>query len=449
MSIFQLIKEAHRADLHNNTEKVVLSIITDSIGEHGECWIDKRTLAEWAHRSESAIWRATSNLQKAGRIVVVPLFRPYWSGAQAGNGYILTAVADTPEKIETAKSVLLARRWRDGALRDNAMGGGAISRPLEVSPRSGPSNPDGEIGESGYAAPFPEGGEDEPQQQQPTDVTPDVPPNTTIAADTTTTDPTDPPVQHDAVTYAWIDAFGELTDKQYKYLSNAVAGNSADEVLRALALAKRKLEKGEEIAAPAAYVKKILTNRTNEYGAGHRTAPQSPAAGHRNQVDWSAVAEETSQADPDEMRQQLIDMGLVQQAIDTERDEAKKRQEQDRAAWQQREVERKEQERIAAERAQIEKQLQRERDAALYAERQRRDVAGVIANATGADDDTALRMADDFLRATPDAWWQEKLLDALRQKRALSGKPLTTQQATAILHRALLDTTPAPARVTA
>ena len=448
MSIFQLIKEAHRADLHNNTEKVVLSIITDSIGEHGECWIDKRTLAEWAHRSESAIWRATSNLQKAGRIVVVPLFRPYWSGAQAGNGYILTAVADTPEKIETAKSVLLARRWRDGALRDNAMGGGAISRPLEVSPRSGPSNPDGEIGESGYAAPFPEGGEDEPQQQQPTDVTPDVPPNTTIAADTTTTDPADPPIAQDAVTYAWIDVFGELTDKQCKYLSGAVAGNSADEVLRALALAKRKLEKGEEIAAPAAYVKKILTNRTNEYGAGHRTAKQPPAAGHRGQVDWSAVAATVTTPAPSD-----ADLERADQENQAERERRAAEQQEMREQLAAHRAELAEQERIAAERAQIEKQLQRERDAALYAERQRRDVAGVIANVTGADADTALRMADDFLRETSkerDAkWWQEKLLDALCQKRALSGKPLTTQQATAILHRALLDTTPAPAKVTA
>ncbi len=445
MSIFQSIKEAHRADLHNNTEKVVLSIIADSIGEHGECWLDRSTLAEWAHRSESAIWRATANLQRTGHIVIVPLFRPYWNGAQAGNGYILTAVADTPEKVEAAKSVLLARRWRDGGYRDNAMGGVAVARPLEVSPRSGPSNSNGEIGESGYAAFSSDSGEDEPQQQQPTDAAPDAQTSTTIAADTTTTDPADPPAQQDAVTpveYAWIDVFGELSDpRTVKFISNAVRGNSADEVLRALALAKGQLEKGKEIAAPAAYVKKILASRMNEIGAGHRTAPRTPAAGHRGQTDLAAVAAEMTSPAAEAWTD--ADADQVDLEVAAERQAAEERRQQERAEWQQREAERREQERIAAERAQIERARKAEADAARYADRKRREVAGVIAGVTDADDATALRMADDFLRATPDAWWQEKLLDALRQKCHQAGQPLTTQRATAILHRALLADAPA------
>ena len=321
----------------------------------------------------------------------------------------------------------------------------APTRSLEAILQSGSNQPTArEIRESGYAALFSEGGEDELQQQQPTDAAPDAKTGATIAADTTTTDPADPPAQQDAVTYAWQDVFGELTDRRtVSFLSNAVRGYSAEEVLRALALAKGQLEKGKEIAAPAAYVKKILASRMKEIGAGHRTAKQSPGAGHRNQVDWSAVAERTSQA-----AEAFTDADADQIDLDVaaERQAAEERRAQERAEWQQREAERKEQERIAAERVQIERQLQREKDAARHVERKRRDVAGVIANVTG-NEDMALRMADDFLRVTPDTWWQEKRLDMLTMQRNRAGKTLTTAEATAILHGGL--NAAAPARVAA
>ena len=448
MNIFQSIKEAHRADLHNNTEKVVLSIIADSIGEHGECWLDRSTLAEWAHRSESAIWRATANLQRTGHIVIVPLFRPYWNGAQAGNGYILTAVADTPEKVEAAKSVLLARRWRDGGYRDNAMGGVAVARPLEVSPRSGPSNSNGEIRESGYAAPSSDSGEDEPQLQQPTDAAPDAPTSTTIAADTTTTEPTETPAQHDAVTpveYAWIDVFGELSDpRTVKFISNAVRGNSADEVLRALALAKGQLEKGKEIAAPAAYVKSILTNRMNEYGAGHRTAKQPPAAGHRNHVDWAAVADQTDTP----FDQAALDAEMERTAQEREAKRQEREAERERRAAEAEERQRMaaEQDRIRRDNEQMERARRAEASAAERANRHRQDIAKRIAAAIEAPDQAG-RMAADFLSATPDQHMQNMRLDMLTIKRNRAGAPLAASEVTAILHGGL--NAAAPARVMA
>ena len=438
MTILQSIKEAHRADLHNNTEKVVLSIIADSIGEHGECWLDKSTLAEWSHRSESAIWRATANLQRAGLIVIVPLFRPYWNGAQAGNGYILTAVADTPEKVEAAKSVLLARRWRDREDRASAMGGIATPRPLEVSQRSAPSNPDREIGVSGYAASFSEGGEDEQQQ-------PGAPEPT----------PTMPELYTQPAYAAWRDCFAELTDKQAKFIANALKGYDESELLRVLAAAKAQLEAGKAIAKPAAYVKAALQNAHHRMvdaaeAARHRNQGQRNQAGHRRQApDWAAVAEETSQAaEADTADYPQSDAGdQVDLEVAAKRQAAEERRQQERAEWQRAEAERKERERIAAERAQIERERQRERSEAQYAERKRREIATEIAACID-NQDAALRIAGDFLLTPMNEHLRQRKLDWLRMQRNKAGQPLTTQQATAILHGGLLDDIK-PARVTA
>jgi hypothetical protein len=301
---------------------------------------------------------------------------------------------------------------------------------------------------SGFAASFSEGGEVDQQLQQPTDA-PDAP---TGNADTTTTDPTDPPALQDAVTYAWIDVFGELSDpRTVKFLASAVRGNSADEVLRALALAKGQLEKGKEIDRPAAYVKKILTTRMNEIGAGHRTAPQPPAAGHR-QTDWAAVADQTNQVAPfDQAAPSDADLERIDRENQAERErraaEQRARQEQWAAELSER-AEAAEQERIAKDQAAIEREHRRLASAADAASRRQQEIAKSIAGTIEAPDQAG-RMAADFLSATPDAWWQEKRLDMLTMKRHQAGKTLTTAEATAILHGGLNATTPARVRVTA
>lgn len=417
MSILDRIDAAFVADLDCNTDKVILTAFARHADETGACWLAKRTLATYTNRSEDAVYRALRRLETAGAIVRVPMHDPGWYGVQRCNGYILTAIADSPEKVEAAKISLASRRWRGGEGRADAEVRAAPTRPLEVIPQSGPNQPTArEIGVSGYAAPLSEGGEDE--QQQPTDAP---------TSDTATTNTLN-------VEYAWLDVFGELTDpRTVKFIANAVRGYSAEEVLRALGLAKGQLENGKRIAKPAKYILTILKNRMNEIGAGrHRTAKQPPAAGHRNQAaNWAAVAEMTSQA-----AEELPDADQADQEAESARRAEAERRQQEAAEWQRAEAERRERQRIADERAQIERERQRERDAAQYAERKRRKVAAEIAACID-NQDAALRMADDFLSVTPDAWWQEKLLDALLLKRNQAGQLLPVATATAILHRAL------------
>ena len=264
--------------------------------------------------------------------------------------------------------------------------------------------------------PLTECGEDEPQQQQP------------VAA------PADPPIPQDAVTYAWIDVFGETTDKQRAFLSNAVRGHSAAEVLRALALAKGQLEKGKEIARPAAYVKKILTTRMNEIGAGNVKTAATPAPSPATAFDAPA----THDAPVDQVAPDLAAARLAAAAADARlAEEAWERAEADAAALA-----------AAAEKRMIERARQNEAAAAKKAAARRDEIAAQIAAAIG-NTDLAARMAADFLATKQDVHLQGMRLDMLRIKRNKAGQPLTAQQATAILHGGLLDAMTTPAQVAA
>ena len=291
-----------------------------------------------------------------------------------------------------------------------------MARPLEVIPVSDPLNPYGEIGESGCAATLTEGGGVELQLQQPSDAA-----TQDEAAATTANDTSTAPDLPAALDQAWLDTFGELTDKQRGFISNAVREHSATEVLRALGLVAGQMEKGQEIARPAAYVKTILTRRMNEIGSGHRTAKQPPAAGHRNQTDWAAIAEETNQAIPEGMRGILIELGHIKPETTEER-----------ARAQQREEERKEQERIAAEK-QIEQERRNQVAAAAYAERQRREVANRIVAATECSIDAALSVADEFFGAVVITKLQDIRLDSLTMNRNRAGYPLSIDTARRLL----------------
>ena len=452
MSILDRIDTAFDADLACNTDKVILLAISRHADANGACWLSWSTLQEYTTRSRGTVWRSLRRLEDAGEIAKRTWFVESQYGRQSANCYILTSIADTAEKVEAAfaglgeRRIATESRQRDGEGRANATGRVAPTRPLEVIPVSGSSNPNGEIGMSGYAASLSDSGEVEPQQQQPTDDAPDAPTSATITTattDTTTTDPADPPAQHDAVTYAWIDVFGELSDpRTVKFLSNRVRSFGADEVLRTLALAKGQLEKGKEIAKPAAYVKRILTNRMNEIGSGHRTAKQTPAAGHRNPTNWSAVAEDV--APP-------IDLAALDAATErAEQERQAKRQEmqaeqarRDAEAAERRRQEL-EQARIDADQKQIEREHRNQAAAADKADKRRREVAAIIAGVIG-NEDTALREADAFLRDVGERLQQIRL-GRLTQEHNRAKQPLPLQQVTAILHGGL---TAVPARVAA
>ena len=398
VSILDRIDTAFVADLDCNTDKVILTAFARHADESGACWLAKRTLAEYTRRSEDAVYRALRRLEAAGAIVRVAMHDPSWHGVQRSNGYILTAVADTPEKLEAAKIDMTSRRWREGEDRVGAGVRTASARPLEVIPKSGSNQPTTrEIGESGAAAPFSESGGVELQLQQPSDAATQDEAAPTTANDTSTT-----PDLPSALNQAWLDTFGELTDKQRGFISNAARTYSATEVLRALGLAAGQLEKGQEIARPAAYVKTILTRKMNEIGAGHRAAKQQPATGHRNQVDWAAVAEGTSQATPEGVRGTHADPDRIEQETAEER-----------AGLQQRIAERKERERIAAEQKQIDQERRNQAAVAAYAERQRRDVANLVTAVTGCSTEAALSVADEFFGAVAITKLQETRLDYL------------------------------------
>ena len=305
----------------------------------------------------------------------------------------------------------------------------APTRSLEVIPQSGSNQPTArEIGESGCAPTFPEGGEVDQQQQQPTDAAPDAQTNDT-------TEPSNPPIPQDAVTYAWQDVFGELTDRRtVSFLSNAVRGYSAEEVLRALGLAKGQLEKGKEIARPAAYVKKILTTRMNEIGAGNVKTAATPAPSPATAFDAPA----THDAPVDQVAPDLAAARLAAAAADARlAEEAWERAEADAAALA-----------AAAEKRMIERARQNEAAAAKKAAARRDEIAAQIAAAIG-NTDLAARMAADFLATKQDVHLQGMRLDMLRIKRNKAGQPLTAQQATAILHGGLLDAMTTPAQVAA
>ena len=288
----------------------------------------------------------------------------------------------------------------------------------------------------------------------------DLPATTTETTTTTTTndDTSSAPQLPPAIAQPWIETFGELTTKQQQFLTNRIKGDGADLVLRAITEAQRNIEAGAAVQKPAAYVKGILTNFNNTIGAG-RPLPEPKATGRRGYNPRQGRSQRSAAPAPIDDEQpagagaEPIDQ--VATPVDDEQpaDQVATPVDDRRAAQQQQMREQlaaaAEQERIEREKAAIVREHQREADRAAAAERTRQEIANRISGAIEAPDQ-AERLAADFLNATPDQHMRNMCLDMLTMKRNQAGKPLTTAEATAILHRRLLAT-PAAAqnRVTA
>ena len=337
----------------------------------------------------------------------------------------------------------------------------------------------------------------------------DLPATTTETTTTTTTndDTSSAPQLPPAIAHAWLDTFGEKTPEQHKFLTNRIKGDGADLVLRAIVEAQCNIEAGATVQKPAAYVKGILTNLNNKIGAG-QPLPEPKATGHRgynprqgrsqrqskvqasmdavdqvmdmlaaDQVATPLEDEQPASAAPDGLTTYLIDTGQRSAADynsasataegdsgpdDQERqDELKRRKAEDKAEEEAQRAQRAA-DRAAAEdearkkkdQAEIDQERKREKDraaaAAEAAARTLQDATKRIVGATGLAAAQAERIAEDFLSQETREYFREGLLVRLAQERTKAGKPLTTAEATAILHRRLLAT-PAAAqnRVTA
>ena len=288
----------------------------------------------------------------------------------------------------------------------------------------------------------------------------DLPATTTETTTTTTTndDTSSAPELPPAIVQEWLDTFGELTTKQEEFLTNRIKGDGADLVLRAIKTTQLNIEAGSTVTFPSGYVRTILTNFNNTIGAG-RPLPEPKATGHRGYNPRQGRSQRSAAPAPIDDEQpagagaEPIDQ--VATPVDDEQpaDQVATPVDDRRAAQQQQMREQlaaaAEQERIEREKAAIVREHQREADRAAAAERTRQEIANRISGAIEAPDQ-AERLAADFLNATPDQHMRNMCLDMLTMKRNQAGKPLTTAEATAILHRRLLAT-PAAAqnRVTA
>ena len=119
MSILDRIDTAFAADLDCNTDKVILLAIARHADENGACWLNWSVLESVTGRTRGTVWRALRRLEAAGEIVKRNWFVEDQHGRQSANLYILTAIADTPEKVTAALTAIASRR-RDGEGRADA-----------------------------------------------------------------------------------------------------------------------------------------------------------------------------------------------------------------------------------------------------------------------------------------------------------------------------------------
>ena len=258
-------------------------------------------------------------------------------------------------------------------------------------------NQDGEIG----TTPLRESGEDELQQPDAGEPGP---------AETGYTEP---------AYAAWLDAIGELTEPQQKFITNTLREYGETELLRALGAAKARINAGTVIERPAAYIKHVLQNA--HYAVVD--AAETKRKRSKGAPDWNAIAAEynntPAQIDrpepsaPAGLREWLVAQGRVEATP-----EERARLEEDT--------------RLRREQEMLDRERERQAAALAAEKRQMQEIAVRIEAATGSKE-MARCIAEDFMRDVTIRQLIPIRLDALSQAAHKAGRHLDETTARKLL----------------